>query len=229
MQSIKVKSFIRISLGALVLAGSVFAQDPAPPPSGTSATSIVDSGLSFGLRSGYGVPIGNAAQNANFSDFTQGMIPIWADVGYRFNPNWYLGAFFQYGIAFTPSNRPCPTGVSCSLYDMRFGVNVHYHILPGNGLDPWVGLGAAYEIANSSASIGGVSNSVQLTGIEFANAQVGLDWEVSPNFSFGPFATFTIGQFLNSSAAGGASVSIANKDIHEWFIFGLRGVFNIGI
>jgi len=61
---------------------------------------------------------------------------------------------------------------------------------------------------------------------------LGLDFKISPAFGLGPFATFTIAQFSTSTASfNGQDVpgggGIANKAIHEWLIFGARGVFDL--
>jgi hypothetical protein len=208
-----------------------------------------DSGLSFGLRSGYAVPLGNVQGSITIlgqtltyplTDYSNGLIPIWADIGYRFSPNWYLGAFYQYGIGLLPSKLTgtggiCSAGVSCTEWSMRFGLNVHYHFMPGEKLDPWVGLGAGYEISNLNGSQGAVSGSVQVRGFEFGNAQFGLDFALSSSFAIGPFVAFSVGQYTDASVSGsftpifGTSGSIANKDIHEWLIFGARGVFNLNM
>ena len=221
--------------GAL-LANTVFAVEPKMPATGPGASTQSDfHGIEFGVRVGYGIPLGTAGDNASLSDQIKGMIPFWADIGYRFDPNWYLGGFFQFGLGFVPSaaSQPggvCVTGVSCSVNDLRFGLNVHYHFLPAEILDPWLGVGAGYEILNLSASATGVSASGSNRGFEFGNVQLGLDFKISPAFGVGPFATFTIAQFSDTSVSvNGQDVpfSYTNKAIHEWLIFGVRGVFDI--
>jgi len=225
-------------LVALVLIGrAAFAQEPYMPPTGPSGSEQSElSGIELGVRVGYGLPLGTAygipvgavVQNAKWSDLISGMIPFWADVGYRIDPNWYVGGFFQFGLGFVPSSF-CQ-GASCSSNDLRFGLDVHYHFLPGGTLDPWVGLGAGYEIWNLSVSSGGISGSASTNGWEFGNAQLGLDFKFSPEVGVGPFVTFSVAQFANASASVQAlslSQSITNKTIHEWLIFGLRGVFDL--
>ena len=226
---------------AVALWGAVvFAQEPSMPATGPGASGPSEvHGFELGLRVGYGLPLGAAfqlptgatTQNVNWSDLISGMIPFWADLGYRINPNWYVGGFFQFGLGFVPSNA-CSPGVSCSANDLRFGLNVHYHFLPEGPVDPWFGLGAAYEIWNLSGSGAGVSGSSSLRGFEFGNAQLGADYKVSPEFGIGPFVTFSVAQFSDASASsGGLSLSgaIQNKSIHEWLIFGLRGVYDFGL
>lgn len=225
-------------LGAVIgvmLAGSAIAQiDPSFTTVGTE-----EHGFQLGLRSGYGIPLGSAfglppgqTGSTDLKDGIKGMIPIWADVGYRFDPNWYLGGFFQFGIGLLPSNSGCTGGVSCSENDLRFGLNIHYHFLPAESLDPWVGVGAGYEILNIKVSQGGSNLSTSLRGFEFGNLQLGLDFKLGPTFAIGPFAAFTIAQYSEGSATVGGttqSASIDNKKIHEWLVFGLRGVFNLNI
>jgi hypothetical protein len=230
------KSALRFALvvGAL-LANTVFAVDPNMPATGPGSGQSDFHGIELGVRAGYGIPLGTAGDNTNLSDQIKGIVPLWADLGYRFDPNWYLGAFFQFGFGFVPSNAGagavCVPGVSCSVNDLRFGLNVHYHFLPADTFDPWLGVGAGYEILNLSASAPGTSVSASTRGFEFGNVQLGLDFRISPAFAVGPFATFTIAQFSdNSASVNGQDLGAAgytNKGIHEWVIFGVRGVFDI--
>jgi hypothetical protein len=115
--------------------------------------------------------------------------------------------------------------------DLRFGLNAHYHFLPAETFDPWLGVGAGYEIMNLSASAPGASVSASTRGFEFGNVQLGLDFKISPAFAVGPFATFTIAQFSDISASlNGQDVptgGYTNKGIHGWLIFGVRGVFDL--
>ncbi len=237
-----------LSCAILLTEGATLAQEPSMPATGPDESSSFgesgSSGIEIGVRAGYGVPLGNAygvrdlttgtVQNAKLSDQIKGMVPLSIDLGYRFDPNWYLGGFFQYGIGFVPSNAGC-SGISCSTSDLRFGLTVQYHFLPTQMLDPWVGIGAGYEILNQSLSgtiLGvAVDASGNVSGFEFGHAQAGVDIALSPMFSIGPFAEFTVGQYSSASGSvtgGGqqasSSASIDDKKIHEWLMFGLRAV-----
>jgi hypothetical protein len=229
-----------LAISALMLCSTAFAQEPNMPATGPGGGSTSSggsgSGFELGLRSGYGLPIGDAVQNGKMSDLISGMIPFWADVGYRIDPNWYVGGFYQFGLGFVPtslSTAGCNvTGVSCSIMEHRFGLNVHYHFLPDQNLDPWVGIGAGYEIYRLSASAQGLTASASFSGFEFGNAQLGLDYKVSRAFGIGPFVMITIAQYSNASASvAGQDIPVPafNKTIHEWLIFGLRGVFDFGV
>src|SRR5262249_21733668 len=159
----------------------------------------------------------------------KGMFPLWLDAGYRFNSNLYLGGFVQYGFGLSPSS--CSGVVTCSsIRDLRFGLNLHYHFLPGETVEPWLGIGAGYEILSGtvSANILGIpfETSQSARGFEFANLQAGLDWRISPTFRAGPWVGFSLAQY-SEHTSDDVSRDVADKSIHHWLMFGLRGTFNL--
>ncbi len=194
-----------------------------------SARADAQSGLSLGLRVGYGVAMGEADSGENLSDFYSGQVPLQVDAMYRFDKNWSFGLYFQYGFAFI-SSTICPSGsgVSCSGTDTRLGAQVHYRF-DSQGFIPWVGLGIGYEWSSISASAGGASvDIVKLDGFEYLNLQIGGDWLVSPNFRLGPYLQFTLAQYENAQIPVlGLSGSIASTAMHEWLQFGVKGTFDL--
>jgi outer membrane protein W len=194
-----------------------------------SARADQQSGLSLGLRAGYGIAMGDAASGASLSDYFSGEVPLQVDAMYRFDKNWSVGLYFQYGFAFI-SDTICPTGfgVSCSGTDTRLGAQAHYRF-DGQGFFPWVGLGIGYEWSSISGSGGGVSADIlTLDGFEYLNLQIGGDWLLSPNFRLGPYVQFTLAQYENAeSPVLGISGSIADTAMHEWLQFGVKGTFDL--
>ena len=51
------------------------------------------SGVSLGLRLGYGIPMGELKKDDRVSEGFKGQVPIWIDAGYKINPNIYVGLF----------------------------------------------------------------------------------------------------------------------------------------
>ncbi len=102
-----------------------------------------------------------------------------------------------------------------------------YRVLPDAKWVPWVGIGAGYEWVKTSVSAGGVTMDSTARGWEFANFQVGADYQWGKSLSFGPFATFTLGQFTDVGGGGLAGGDIQNKSLHEWLQLGLKGTFNL--
>lgn len=219
-------------VAAVVTTGSAARADATP------------TGIELGLRSGYALPLGNAAGGTgdnSLSNIYNGVIPIWIDAGYRLNPNIMIGAYFQYGIGLLNTSKASlgggtnggcnASGVSCSGSDMMFGVQAHYHLMPDATFDPWAGIGVGYEIGNVSASAGNVSGSVSYSGFQFVNVQVGGDYKAMPNLGIGPFVMFSLGQYSSCSFGGSISgnCSIPNQAMHEWLTLGVRGAYDINL
>jgi hypothetical protein len=202
-------------------------------------------GVELGVRAGYAIPFGDdvgaqAGSNADTSlgDLLTGVVPIWLDAGYRITPHVYVGGFFQYGFSIINNDKTqCGTpGASCSSNDLMFGANAHYHFMPTEPFDLWVGLGVGYEILNTSSSLtlngAKLSSDASFNGFQFVNAQVGGDLRVAPTAALGPFAMVSVNQYSNCSATlNGQSgdCKIQNTAIHEFVTFGLRGVFDIPV
>ncbi len=206
---------------------------------GSPARAADASGFTAALRAGYGLALGDADGTTKLSDIYSGQIPFWADVGYRIDRSMFVGAFFQYGLAFlNKDNFVDPTtgtpvcnqsGVSCSGYSMRFGVEFLYNFMPDASFAPWGGIGVGYEIAKASLDVSGVSASVGVKGFEFANLQLGGDYRVSPDIAVGPYVAFSIGQYSTldvDTPLGSASGDIADKKMHMWLQFGVKGTFD---
>ncbi|NTX55052.1 outer membrane beta-barrel protein [Myxococcus sp. CA039A] len=185
-------------------------------------------GFALGLSLGYGAPYGELGSvqaddddTNKVSDLVTGVIPIQLEAGYFFNPNVYLGATFQYGIAsFNDENANCEdqgaVSVSCSASQLRLGVNVAYHFNVTPKIDPWVSVGVGYEFLNTAVkgeqSGESITAKASVKGFEFVAAQVGLDYRISPKFSVGPFATVTAGQYSSTSLSIDSSVEIPGSD-----------------
>lgn len=169
--------------------------------------------------------------NWRLSAFARTQIPLLLDVGYRFNPSWYLGGYFQYGFAnVNRADSSCaPAGVDCSARDIRLGILATYHFRPEMRFAPWLGFGAGLEWFTMSWDYGADWQEVTLSGFELLNLQFGFDGRISRGFSLGPFFSFSLGRFTsasNETSTAGVTADIYNTDVHQWFWLGVRGVFN---
>jgi hypothetical protein len=190
------------------------------------------SGFSLGARLGFGIPMGDAdggdaaaaVPSTRLSDIFSGQLPLQIDAMYRIDPHWSLGLYFQYGFAFVAS-ATCPSGVSCTASDIRFGGQVQYRF-DSQGFVPWVGLGIGGEWGTITGSSGGVSADIDISGFEFANFQVGGDWLVSPMFRVGPYLQLTLAQYDTYKALG-QTISLPDKTMHEWLQIGVKGTFDL--
>jgi hypothetical protein len=191
-------------------------------------------GVDLGLRLGYGIPLGSSREGVSLNDYLKGQIPIWVDAGYRFTPNLSAGLYFSYGFS---GLKNCPDGADCSAHDMRVGIEGQYRLMPNESIDPWLGVGVGLEWAGTSVSGGGLSASATISGVEFLSLQGGADFNVADGLGVGPFVSFSLGQYNSYSsdcsapagfaAACPGSGDIDQKALHEWLMFGVRGVYGL--
>jgi len=221
---------------------------PTSPGAMSGASGKPWMAFEFGVRLAFGIPFGSAyGGNGNDLDhFTSNQFaPLWLDAGVRLASHWYVGGYFSYGIASISnqySNGACSnTGVGCSASDIRFGANAAYHLFPdGQLVDPWFGAGFGYEWASVTATedaavTGGKPATVSggLDGWEFVNLQGGVDFRLlNGNLGVGPFVNFSLSQFVHQSNpsdtnGGTTGSSIQNQALHEWFLFGVRGDYDL--
>lgn len=198
------------------------------------------SAIELGLRLGYGIPMGTLTStdlgpfgkiDIKQSDVFKGQIPIWLDVGYRINPNIYVGGYLSYGIGmlnkdYTKGACDQP-GVSCSASLINLGVMGAYHLMPDQSFDPWVGVGVGYEIAKFKESSGSTEGGGSYSGLTFLNLQAGGDYKVDPAFGIGPFISLAIGQYGSCSLDSGKDCKLDQKTLHEWFTIGAKGTYDL--
>ncbi len=198
--------------------------DYATPASGGGK----DSGFEIGARLGWGFPLGESADENDLSDSISGQIPLQLDLGYRLDPQLFVGGYFQYGIGFVADDA-CGGGADCSASNVRLGLQATYHFTPVNqGNAGWLGAGIGYEWASLSAEGGGMEASTTLSGFEFFNIQGGYDFKVTDQFRVGPYGMFTLAQYSNASLEFNGQEQdgdIEEKGLHQWLFVGVKGTF----
>ena len=202
-------------------------------------------GLELGVRTGYAFSAGETGAvpngtDANLGDYVSGQWPFWLDVGYRFDPNLYLGAFVQYGFGVVndDARTQCRmANTDCSASDTRLGIMGRYRFAPIWKLAPWAGLGIGYEWGSYSYHLSTAITNLDVgsswSGWEFANLQAGADYRLAPQFSIAPFISVSIDQFQSTTtttAVGNTTnpntQDLAKKSIHEWIMIGARVSFS---
>nr|WP_275663277.1 outer membrane beta-barrel protein [Corallococcus macrosporus] len=214
-----VNSSFRSRVRSLLLPSTLLLAVPAVAQADSSGA-----GFTLGLRGGYGVPVGDAFENAPLNDRFEGAIAPQIDVGYFLNRNVSLGIYGQVGFAQVNPDL-CPVTIDCEGRVLRFGVDVNYHVTTTGALSPWLGLGVGYEIAEFEASSGDIRGSSSMRGMELVHLQGGLDFRLSSQVWLGPYAVATVGQYSRASARLGwseVSEDIEDKALHFWLQPGLR-------
>lgn len=178
----------------------------------------------IGARLGYALPMGDVDGSLQMSDMVSGQVTPQLDVDYVMN-QLSVGGYFSYGfgdVTGMTKDLCALTGTSCSTNSLRVGAQLAWRFdpqPPGGVAGPWFGLGLGYE----SVTLSGASD-VTFSGTEFLILQGGHDWPVSPNAALGVFASYSLGQYSDVSG-GGVSGTLSDKKMHEWFTFGVRGMF----
>ncbi len=185
-------------------------------PRGAAARSELLQGLQLGVRTGWAVPLGALERHGlDLNDAVDGQIPIWIDLGYRFTPNLHAAAVVQWGYARVAH---CPSGESCFAQDGRAGLTLDYHFMPSLRMDPYAGIGMAFEVL--SMDLG--PRTTTYRGIEWLNLQAGADWPTSRALRLGPFVSYGLGQFLWRNGS-----SVDSTDVHHWIQFGVRATYDM--
>lgn len=179
-----------------------------------------------GARTGYAIAMGDAGGTLKMTDMTNGQIPLQLDIGYRLaNVPLTVGGYLSYGfgsVSGDAKNTCDALGESCSTSSLRIGAQLSYSFAdPKEQMAPWIGAGLGYDRFTLTES----GQDVTLTGWEFLILQGGVDWRLSPQFTLGGFASFSLAQYSDVEVSGFGSASIPDKKIHEWLTIGIRGAF----
>jgi hypothetical protein len=106
-------------------------------------------GFAMALRTGWGIPQGELAQGFDLASASAGIVPVWLDLGYRFDAHLLVGIYAQYAFGIV---RRCPGDLPCNASNVRFGFQAHWHFGTGDRIDHWVGLGTGFEIYDGATS-----------------------------------------------------------------------------
>lgn len=205
-----------VLLGLLVACVSpAWGAEGGPPPRGLEAA----------FRSGVQIPAGDVSEGSKLSDGIGIQFPLWLDLGYRFD-RWFIGAYGQYAFGLPGSNLSCgELGVSCSLAGIRTGAEVQFHPAGRVKVDPWFGVGFGYEWQTIKLSDATASATLTIHGWELARLGGGCDFAISDTFRLGPFAEFSIDEFVQTGASAqgqSVSASIDRKALHFWISLGVK-------
>jgi hypothetical protein len=224
---------------AFLIAGQARAEEVGP------------TGVELGLRTGFSLPFGSLfaptprggaasplVPPKSLSDAVDGVVPIWASIGYRFTPHLYVGAEFQYGVGIVNGggSQCTANGQTCNANTTLFGVDAHYHARPDKLLDPWGGIGVGYESLNFTASKSSnmsmllpLAANVGATGFQLFNVQLGVDYKAMPTLGLGPFVMLGVGLFSNCTTVGSNAPATCalQSSLHEWLTIGLRAAFDV--
>ena len=234
---------------ALVLAlpamGSAQYDPNYPPPrrpgGGQRAAGPRDQGINLSARLGYGIPSGDISDDLDaaglkvdpaLDDSVRHKVPIWLELGYRFNPAVWGGFYLELAPASVDRDF-CLPGRDCDAGSVRFGVDMQLHLSPRSNIDPWVGVGLGVEWLRVEAYDPSIDDISEFTwaGLELPLLEAGLDLAISPRATIGPYVAWSIGYFtrygVESPGFRDVSGSIDDLAIHTWFQIGVKGTLKL--
>ena len=213
----------------LAVAGWVLSAAPVAMADETvvvsSSASEKKSGLynafEIGLGAGYSQGVGNVGDNVrSLTDIGGPGVSGELDLGWRINPNWLVGTYGTVGWLST-GNAP---GDATNNWTATAGVQGNYHFLPGESLDPWIGLGSGWRGYFVNRPEGRESRH----GLDVARLQVGLDIPVTTGVTISPFVGATATVFLTQQLPQQASfTNISNPNANVFFNAGVMGHFDV--
>ncbi len=211
----------------------------APPPRGLPAST----GFQMNLRLGLSVPLGLATTEPGDSLARRyaWQLPFEVGVGFKPNPNIYLGGYLTFGLGGEGSEEQMAAycddddadlenDIACTALSLRAGIEGQYHFKPAGEVNPWVGYGIGFEAVDASVSDtnSGYSEATYTSGITWAKLQVGVDFRGDP-LGVAPFMEGAVGRYTSArTEINGVETFSGDLDdpgFHAWLTFGARLVF----
>jgi hypothetical protein len=174
-----------------------------------------------GARLGFALPFGTL-NDIGLRHFVPYQVPVALDAGHMIGSHVLIGAYGQYGVAAAGDYA----GPNVSRSDISFGAQAQFHPCANGLLDPWLGVGAGYEILRGSSRV----LRVQVGGFELVKLQGGVDFRLARAFALGPFLSYSVGEYktLTDEFGDSGRSTTLHFDIagrHEWLTAGVKGTF----
>lgn len=186
-------------------------------------------GFVLGAGTGLSKPMGTMANEDEMSDAVSVMIPAELQVGWKFADRLTVAGFFtiDFGVVGGAFKDACDaTGSDCLVTQSRVGVQGRWNLFPERRLDPWVGVGLAWE----TLALENDTVTTNLKGFA-ADAMVGLDYRLGPKFAVSPWLGLTVGRYSDwklVSAFDDEWQAIDDPGIHTMLTAGVRVSWDFG-
>jgi hypothetical protein len=188
-----------------------------PSENKTALYNAFETAVAFGYNQGVG-DVGTGVHS--LTDMGGPGVSGELDLGWRINPSWLIGAYGTVAWLSTGS----ASGDANNNWTTTAGLQGNFHFLPGEGFDPWIGLGAGWRGYFVNRPVG----SDIRHGIDVARLQVGLDIPVTKGVAISPFAGATAALLLTQKLAQDTSFSnISNPNVNLFLNAGVMGRFDL--
>ncbi len=185
-------------------------------------------GLELGLRVGLESPTGTAVRGTgvDLSYIVAKAVPVWAEVGGRFNKYLSASATYQAGFGWLDT---CDIGSSCHVRDDRLTFHLTARFDTDGVALPWLSVGAGWEWLHLTES-GRYQADLTVSGTISADLQAGLDFVPARGWVAGPFVSFAVGPYSGvrgtiMNQAGSVTYPESDRSRHHWSQFGFRTLY----
>lgn len=216
------------------LVSHAFAQDEDPEAAVAHRAPPARRGFQMALRSGVSLPFGKVDGDADLkmSDLVAPQVPLIIDIGGKPIKQLFLGAYVGVGagaVAGETDDWCDRENLDCIALSLQAGVQVQYHILPHEDLNPWIGYGLGLESVIIGITHGDEDGSLSFGGFQFARFMGGVDFRINRTLGIGPFVDFALGQYggyrYDAPVITDDEGDYDDKKLHEWLTIGARFVF----
>jgi hypothetical protein len=167
------------------------------------------SALLLDLRAGWGVPLGEAR---TFATSRQA-----ADIAFG-----YLSGSGRYAGVTGGVSRVDSIVSGFRETTFQFGVDLAYRPRLRGRLEPWIGLGFAWQILWLTRA----DFSMKAIGPQFPIVRLGADYRVADQFTIGPFAAFAYRRYDPFSVEGQTPVELRTVSGRDaWIVLGVSAKF----
>jgi hypothetical protein len=196
-----------------------------------------------GARVGYAIPQGKMSDEAvmtaqgttqqnEVKDVVEGQVPLGLELGVRVLPMLTLGGYAEVApgiLGSWPSDGCDAVDHDCSVLSFGVGLMASLHLLPHQGVDPWLGLGVGLELVGINETVTKDAKFTLLySGVEFP-LRAGVDFKLSERFYLGPHVGYSFGTFsgVSLNCEGSRCPEDQSRDIentagHSWYNFGAK-------
>lgn len=178
----------------------------------------------FGLRLGAGTFVGHVdgAATASMHDVVPALVPVVADVGVRLTDSLYVGGFAQYAFGLVSK---CPQYHECTAGQARLGLQVAWTFQPDAAMQPWLGVGAGYDLFTLTEIYSIYRMDGGARGFEYFNVQGGFDYKVGRDGRIGPFFSIALGSYQTVDVwlqGRSAEADVSKPATHLTLMAGMR-------
>lgn len=208
---------LTLAIGSAARADDAVSVTTSSPEKKTGLYNAFEVGLGAGYSQGVG-DVGAGIPSLTNSGGPGASVEL--DLGWRFRPNWLVGV---YSTASWLSSGDQP-GNAHNNWTASAGVQANYHFQPGEGFDPWIGLGAG----GRGYWVNRPGGTDVRYGLDVGRVQVGLDVPVAAGVTVSPFIGATATVLLTQELAQQNSfTNISSPNVNVFLNAGVLGRFDL--